>query len=64
METNGSFLAKNKKALTREYLSYVESMIDDGSYEEIEPFLDWVDEERQVVLEYARQGEALNGYLL
>jgi hypothetical protein len=64
VETNGAFIAKNKRTLVREYIAYVGSMIDDGQFDEIEPFLEWVDEERQVVLEYARQGQALNDYTL
>lgn len=59
-----TFLADNKRALTREYVGYVESMIDDAQYEEMESFLDWVDEELQVAREYERQGTPLNDYIL
>lgn len=58
------FYQANKKALFREYLGYLEEMIDSNEIETSENFFEWLDEELQVAREYQRQGTPLNDYQL
>ena len=64
VERIDAFLYRNKTTLTRQYLEYVESMIDDEQYDEMEPFFDWIAEELKLAQEYARRGQSLDDYIL